>query len=76
MTQFAEAVYTNGVLKPNPGLVLREAQHVRLIVEAIEDDADCGDRHAALRRRLEGIERMEFFSTGPLPSRDELHDRP
>ena len=76
MAQFTEAVYTNGVLKPKEGLVLREAQRVRLIVDALEDDADRGDRSAALRRLLAGIEGMRFFSRDRLPSRDELHDRP
>ena len=76
MAQFTEAVYTNGVLKPKEGLVLREAQRVRLIVDAIDDDADRGDRAAALQRLLAGIEGMRFFSRERLPSRDELHDRP
>jgi predicted DNA-binding antitoxin AbrB/MazE fold protein len=76
MAQYTEAVYTNGVLKPWDGLVLREAQRVRLIVEALDDDADRGDRSAALQRLLAGIEGMRFFSCERLPSRDELHDRP
>jgi len=76
MAQFTEAVYTNGVLKPAEGLVLREAQRVRLIVDTIDDDADRGDRSAALARLLPGIEGMRFFSRGRLPARDELHDRP
>jgi predicted DNA-binding antitoxin AbrB/MazE fold protein len=76
MTQFTEAVYSNGVLRPKDGLVLREAQRVRLIVEALVDEADGGDRPAALRRLLAGIEGMRFFSRERLPSRDELHDRP
>ena len=75
MTQFAEAVYTNGVLKPSEGLVLREAQRVRLIVEALDDD-DRPERPAALRGFLAGIEGMRFFSRERLPSRDEFHDRP
>ena len=76
MTQFTEAVYTNGVLKPKQELVLREAQHVRLIVDPLDDDADLRDRPAALRRLLAGIEGMRFLSRERLPSRDELHDRP
>ena len=76
MAQFIEAVYTNGVLKPNAALGLHEAQRVRLIVEALDDDADRGDRSAALQRLLAGIEGMRFFSRESLPSRDELHDRP
>jgi predicted DNA-binding antitoxin AbrB/MazE fold protein len=75
MTQFTEAVYTNGVLKPKRELVLREAQRVRLIVEPLED-ANPAERPAALRRLLAGIEGMRFLSRGRLPSRDELHDRP
>ena len=76
MAHFIEAVYTNGVLRPTEQLGLREAQRVRLIVEALDDDADLGDRPAALRRLLTGIEGMGFFSRGRLPSRDELHYRP
>lgn len=76
MAHFIEAVYTNGVLKPKEELGLREAQRVRLIVEALDDDADRGDRPAALQRLRAGIEGMRFSSRGRLPSRDELHDRP
>ena len=75
MAQFTEAVYTNGVFKPQKELVLREAQCVRLIVEAIDDRAGRGDRPAALQRLLAGIEGMSFRSRERLPSRDELHDR-
>ena len=74
MTQITEAVYTDGVLRPLGNLSLREAQHVHLIVEPIGDAPT--DRPAALRRLLAGIENMQFFSAGKLPSRDELHDRP
>jgi predicted DNA-binding antitoxin AbrB/MazE fold protein len=76
MGQFTEAIYTNGVLKPQGELVLREARRVRLIVEPLEDDCDRGDRREALRRLFAGIEGMRFVSRERLPSRDELHDRP
>ena len=76
MAQVTEAIFTRGVLRPTEEPALREAQRVRLIVEALEDDADRGDRPAALRRLLAGIEGMKFFSRERLPSRDELHDRP
>jgi predicted DNA-binding antitoxin AbrB/MazE fold protein len=33
-------------------------------------------REATLSRLGAGIERMNFCSSGPLPSRDESHDRP
>ncbi len=76
MTQVTEAIHTHGVLKSADGLVLREDQRARVIVEPLDDDADRGDRSAALKRLRASIEGMKFFSRGPLPSRDELHGRP
>jgi predicted DNA-binding antitoxin AbrB/MazE fold protein len=73
MTQTTEAIYTNGVLKPTRDLDLREEQRVRVIVEMIDDAAD--DRAAAVARLKAGIDSMQFFSNGRLPTRDELHDR-
>ncbi len=73
MTQTIEAIYTNGVLKPTAGLHLREHQRVRLILEPIQDAV--ADRQAALERLRAGIASMHFSSEGPLPSRDDLHDR-
>jgi predicted DNA-binding antitoxin AbrB/MazE fold protein len=74
MTQTTEAIYTNGVLEPTSDLNLRDQQRVRVIVETIEDGAD--DRAAAVARLKAGIDSMQFFSNGRLPTRDELHDRP
>ncbi len=59
---------------PRGDLDLREQQRVRVIVETIEDGAD--DRAAAVARLKAGIDSMQFFSNGRLPTRDELHDRP
>ena len=73
MPQRTEAVYSDGVLKPTRALSLRDQQRVRLLVEPIDEGA--GDRHAALVRLRAGIARMQFFSKGPLPTREELHDR-
>ena len=73
MTKVTEAVYSQGVLKPAEDLGLREDQRVRLIVETVDDKAV--DRAAALARLKAGIAKMQFFSQGPLPSREELHDR-
>ena len=73
MTKVTEAVYSLGVLKPVEDLGLREDQRVRLIVETVDDEAE--DRAAALARLKAGIAKMQFFSQGPLPSREELHDR-
>ena len=73
MTQKVEAVYTGGVLKPTRDLRLQEKQRVRLTVETIDEPAS--DREAAIVRLKAGIASMRFFSEGPLPSREELHDR-
>jgi predicted DNA-binding antitoxin AbrB/MazE fold protein len=75
MTQIAEAIYSGGVLKPVEKLDLREAQRVRLIIEPLSDSSEA-QRSAALKRLLTGIQSMDFFSTGRLPTREELHDRP
>jgi hypothetical protein len=61
------------VLKPTRGLSLKDNQRVRLTVETIDDPSR--DRQAAIGRLKAGIESMRFFSEGPLPSREELHDR-
>jgi predicted DNA-binding antitoxin AbrB/MazE fold protein len=73
MVQITEAIFTGGVLKPVDALSLKESQRVRLIVEPLGDPLP--DRDAALKRLRTGIEGMRFFSTGRLPSRDELHER-
>lgn len=73
MTQSTEAVFSNGVLRPTRELGLRDQQRVRLIVETIDEAP--ADRDAALARLRAGISRMQFFSQGPLPTREQLHDR-
>jgi predicted DNA-binding antitoxin AbrB/MazE fold protein len=73
MTQITEAIYTHGVLKPAVDLNLREQQRVRVIVEPIEDNLAGWD--AAVARLKAGIAGMQFFSNGPLPRREDLHDR-
>jgi predicted DNA-binding antitoxin AbrB/MazE fold protein len=73
MTQKVDAIYTGGVLKPMRELPLRDKQRVRLTVETIDEPGT--DRQAAIERLRAGIASMRFFSEGPLPSREELHDR-
>jgi predicted DNA-binding antitoxin AbrB/MazE fold protein len=73
MTRIAEAIYSNGVLKPATDLELREHQRVRIIVEPLDDRSQ--SREAALARLGAGIESMHFRSNGRLPTRDDLHDR-
>ena len=73
MTQKTEAIYTGGILKPTGDLTLRDKQRVRLTVETIDEPNV--DREGAVARLKAGIASMRFFSEGPLPSREELHDR-
>lgn len=77
MTQTIEAIYRDGVLKPTAELPLRDNQRVRLSIETIGETMDetNTDREAAVTRLKAGIASMRFFSEGPLPTREELHDR-
>lgn len=75
MVKVTEAIFSQGVLKPVDELELREQQRVRLIIETLDVRHD-SDRAAALSRLRAGIASMSFSSSGPLPTRDELHDRP
>jgi predicted DNA-binding antitoxin AbrB/MazE fold protein len=74
MTQTIEAIYSDGVLKPTTELPLRDNQRVRLTLDTFDETNT--DREAAVARLKAGIASMRFFSEGPLPSREELHDRP
>lgn len=73
MAQVIEAIYTNGMLKLAGRLPLEEQQRVRLTIEPLDAAAD--QREAAVARFRAGVERMGFRSQGPLPSREEQHDR-
>lgn len=68
-----EAIYSGGVLKPLGQVSLEESERVRLIIQR-RRPADA-TRKAAIERLRSGIEQMGFGLSGPLPSRDELHDR-
>lgn len=46
---------------------------MRLTVETIDEPAS--DPEDAVARLKAGIASMRLFSEGPLPSREELHDR-
>jgi predicted DNA-binding antitoxin AbrB/MazE fold protein len=71
--QVTDAIYTGGVLKPLGSVSLNEAERVRLIIERTEQSD--ADRQFAFEWFRAGIEQMCFFLSGPLPPRDELHDR-
>lgn len=73
MAQIIEAIYSNGMLKILGDLPLEDQQRVRLTVEKLDDAT--ARREAAVARFKAGVEQMSFRSRGPLPSRDELHDR-
>jgi predicted DNA-binding antitoxin AbrB/MazE fold protein len=67
MVQVIEAVFTDGVLKPVGDVSLAEGQRVRLGVEPIDEKsvADlAASRSMALKKLLDGIERMRFYSAG------------
>ncbi len=72
-SQVTDAIYSGGVLKPLGSVSLNEAERVRLIIERTEQPV--ADREVALERLRAGIGQMRFYLSGPLPSRDELHDR-
>ena len=74
MTRVVEAIYTNGHLEPLEDLGLAEQERVTLIVQTRERP-DLAEREAALRRFRERVERSNFRLIGPLPGRDELHER-
>ena len=74
MTKFVEAIYSHGVFEPLESLGLPDKQRVRLTIEPIDGVAE-PDREAAMLRLRAGIASMNFRSTGPYPTRDELHDR-
>jgi predicted DNA-binding antitoxin AbrB/MazE fold protein len=71
--QVTDAVYSGGVLKPLGDVHLHEAELVRLTIQRREHSKD--SRQAALEKLRAGIASMGFSLRGPLPSRDELHDR-
>ena len=74
MAQVIEATYSDGMLRPDAPLDLRESQRVRLTIEP-PPSLDAQKRSEALARLKEGISSMNFRSSGPLPPRDEIHDR-
>ena len=77
MAQVIEAIFSGGIFKPVEHLALKECQRVRLLVEPIDEPINhlTIDRDLALKKLIAGIQSVQFFSKGDLPSRDELHDR-
>jgi len=71
--QVTDAIYSGGVLRPLGDVSLHESERVRLIIERTGQTE--ADRQQAMERLRASIDQMRFFLNGPLPSRDELHDR-
>lgn len=74
MARVVDATYSDGILRPDVPLDLHESERVRLTIEPLVARGKV-ERAAALKRLREGIRKMNFRSSGRLPSRDELHDR-
>jgi predicted DNA-binding antitoxin AbrB/MazE fold protein len=74
MVHMTKAIYADGVLKPEEKLDLPDQQRVHVIIQPIEEQEQI-DRDAALNQFFEHVSRSEFSYTGPMPTRDELHDR-
>ncbi len=75
MIKVVEATYEGGVFKPDGRLDLLENSRVRLLVEALSEDADESDgaRSWATLERL--WQESTFDSQGGRLSRDQLHER-
>lgn len=74
-----QAIFQNGVFKPLSARELCEGERVHLTVERVAQgeiaEIDTVARGAALSHLRAGIDSMNFCSSGPPPSRDELHER-
>lgn len=74
-----QAVKTHALIQTDgelylKGLPCKKSDYVEVII-LIPDQPTEEERQAALRRMKERAEQMPFRSTGPYPSRDELHER-
>lgn len=74
MTHITDAVYSDGVFKPQQPVDLKEQERVRLIVLTLDASSEA-DRSEALREFREGVAAMSFRSNGDYPRREELHER-
>lgn len=73
-TQVVEGIVENGVLRPREQLNFRDHERVRITVQSLEQPSEA-ERQAAIRSFIEKSEQMGFRSSGPYPTRDELHER-
>ncbi len=74
MTKIVEAIYSHGVLEPLDSLDLPEGQRVRLTIEAIDGRTEA-EREAARHALIARLKKSPLSYGGPMPTRDELHER-
>jgi predicted DNA-binding antitoxin AbrB/MazE fold protein len=74
MRQIVEAIYADGVLKPLAALPFHEKQRLRLTIAAVDEQAT-SDHGAHLHELIDRLRRSTFSYGGPLPTREELHER-
>lgn len=74
MSLVIEAIYSGGLLRPLEPLELAERQRVRLTVDLL-DPTPHADRQDALDALIDGLRQSTLHLRGPLPARDELHQR-
>ena len=74
MNLFVEAVYSHGVFEPLESLNLPEKQRVRLTIEPVIEKSE-SERAAARRALVDRLRKSSLSYGGPLPTRDELHER-
>ena len=74
MTHITDAVYSDGVFKPQQPVGLQDQERVRLIVLTLDASGEV-DRAEALRDFRVGVADMGFRSNSKYPRREELHER-
>lgn len=74
MTHITDAVYSDGVFKPQQPIDLKDKERVRLIVLTLDAPSEA-DRAQALKEFRDGVAGMNFRSNGDYPRREEWHER-
>jgi predicted DNA-binding antitoxin AbrB/MazE fold protein len=74
MSRSIEAIYADGVLKPLVALPFHDQQRLRLTIEAIDEQPAEG-RDVRMQDLIECLQEGGFSYGGPLPTREELHQR-
>jgi len=75
MIDVIEATFQDGVFKPDRQPALSDSARVRLIVEAVDGNADEARSQQAWATLEQLWQNSQFDSQGDRLSRDELHER-